>query len=243
MDNRGRSVYGVGEEPDPRFSMANERTTLAWLRTAMAPRRRRDRPALGHRRLARAAPLGARHRRRLCLGGAALAVRAVRRWAQVERAMRQRQPLPAPRALVWLASGIRALAILVLALVVVELADDGPRRPQPSARRSPAARTHRPGLVADRPRRQRPVAPLLALQVQRRLWVLAAASALAAGAVAWRSTTATRHAELRAEWAGRPTRCSSAGDRRGCGRTRRYGDRGRRPHRLTEGDPPTQGRT
>ena len=44
--------------------------------------------------------------------------------------------------------------------------------------------------------------PLLALQVHRQLWVLAAASAVAAGAVAWRSTIATRHAELRAERAG-----------------------------------------
>ena len=31
-----RSVYGEGEEPDPRFSLANERTFLAWLRTALA---------------------------------------------------------------------------------------------------------------------------------------------------------------------------------------------------------------
>ena len=30
------SVYGVGEEPDPRFSLANERTFLAWTRTALA---------------------------------------------------------------------------------------------------------------------------------------------------------------------------------------------------------------
>jgi hypothetical protein len=25
-------VYGVGEEPDPRFTLANERTLLAWMR-------------------------------------------------------------------------------------------------------------------------------------------------------------------------------------------------------------------
>jgi len=31
-----RRVYGVGEEPDPRFSLANERTFLAWIRTALA---------------------------------------------------------------------------------------------------------------------------------------------------------------------------------------------------------------
>lgn len=30
------SVYRDGEEPDPRFSLANERTFLAWLRTALA---------------------------------------------------------------------------------------------------------------------------------------------------------------------------------------------------------------
>ncbi|GAA3773343.1 DUF202 domain-containing protein [Microbacterium kribbense] len=31
-----RSVYSVGEEPDPRFSLANERTFLAWIRTSLA---------------------------------------------------------------------------------------------------------------------------------------------------------------------------------------------------------------
>jgi uncharacterized membrane protein YidH (DUF202 family) len=30
------SVYGQGDEPDPRFSLANERTALAWMRTALA---------------------------------------------------------------------------------------------------------------------------------------------------------------------------------------------------------------
>lgn len=31
-----RSVFSVGTEPDARFSLANERTFLAWLRTALA---------------------------------------------------------------------------------------------------------------------------------------------------------------------------------------------------------------
>ena len=30
------SLYGSGSEPDPRFSLANERTFLAWIRTALA---------------------------------------------------------------------------------------------------------------------------------------------------------------------------------------------------------------
>lgn len=33
---RPRSVYGVGAEPDPRFTLANERTYLAWVRTSVA---------------------------------------------------------------------------------------------------------------------------------------------------------------------------------------------------------------
>ena len=32
---RPASVYGVGTEPDIRFSLANERTALAWLRTGL----------------------------------------------------------------------------------------------------------------------------------------------------------------------------------------------------------------
>ncbi|HET8988949.1 MAG TPA: DUF202 domain-containing protein, partial [Humibacillus sp.] len=31
-----RSVYEHGEDPDPRFSLANERTFLAWVRTSLA---------------------------------------------------------------------------------------------------------------------------------------------------------------------------------------------------------------
>ena len=31
-----RWVYGAGDEPDARFSLANERTFLAWIRTSLA---------------------------------------------------------------------------------------------------------------------------------------------------------------------------------------------------------------
>jgi putative membrane protein len=31
-----RSVFMAGTEPDPRFSLANERTFLAWIRTSLA---------------------------------------------------------------------------------------------------------------------------------------------------------------------------------------------------------------
>ena len=32
---RPQWIYGVGEEPDYRFSLANERTFLAWVRTSL----------------------------------------------------------------------------------------------------------------------------------------------------------------------------------------------------------------
>ena len=35
-DRKPESVYGVVDEPDPRFSLANERTALSWMRTALA---------------------------------------------------------------------------------------------------------------------------------------------------------------------------------------------------------------
>ena len=35
-DRFPRWVYGHGTEPDPRFSLANERTFLAWIRTSLA---------------------------------------------------------------------------------------------------------------------------------------------------------------------------------------------------------------
>jgi putative membrane protein len=117
---RPDSVYGVGEEPDPRFSLANERTQLAWMRTALAL-------VGGGVALISVASLatlpdwagliGAAS----CLGGAALAVRAVAGWARVERALRLRQPLPPPRSLAILAGGVVLLACLTLVLAIVEV--------------------------------------------------------------------------------------------------------------------------
>lgn len=120
-DRKPDSVYGVGDEPDPRFSLANERTTLSWMRTALALvaggvaivslSSLSNLPAWS-------ALVGAA----ACLGGAALAVRAVAAWARVERALRLREPLPAPRALFALAGGVVVLGAFTLVLAVVEIA-------------------------------------------------------------------------------------------------------------------------
>lgn len=114
------SVYGTGEEPDPRFSLANERTALAWMRTALAL-------VAGGVALISVSSIADLPRwtpligAAACLGGAALATRAVTGWASVERALRSRRPLPAPRALYYLAGGVVVLAVLTLVLAVVEL--------------------------------------------------------------------------------------------------------------------------
>jgi len=115
------SVYGVGHEPDPRFTLANERTALAWMRTALAL-------VGGGVALISVASVAALPKwsaligAAVCVAGALLAWRAVTGWARVERALRLRQQLPAPRALVWLAGGVILLGALTLALTILQLA-------------------------------------------------------------------------------------------------------------------------
>jgi putative membrane protein len=106
---RPRSVYGVGEEPDPRFSMANERTALAWARTALAM-------VAGGVGLMSVAPLtGAVGLSRvisavLSLLGGVLAVSSVLGWMRRETALRTGRPLPGPVVLPWVAGVIVVLA-------------------------------------------------------------------------------------------------------------------------------------
>jgi putative membrane protein len=111
-DRRPRWVYEHGDDPDPRFSLANERTALAWVRTALALvaggaaltslASIADLPGL----LDVLAALA-------CLGGGGLAVRAALGWARVERALREARALPAPRSL-----GLVAGLVVVLAVAL-----------------------------------------------------------------------------------------------------------------------------
>lgn len=85
-------LYDVGDEPDPRFSLANERTFLAWVRTSLAVL------AGGVALHGFQVPDPAWLRRVLVVallvfGGATTAL-AYRRWSLVERAMRTGRPLP-----------------------------------------------------------------------------------------------------------------------------------------------------
>jgi putative membrane protein len=101
----------VGAPPDYRYSLANERTFLAWLRTGLAL-------TGGGLAAAQFLPSGAIRLvlavTLLALGGA-VAVRAVDRWARTERAMRLGEHLPPSRfpALLALAIAVGAVALIV----------------------------------------------------------------------------------------------------------------------------------
>ncbi len=104
-------------EPDYRFTLANERTFLAWLRTALGL-------------LAAAVAVvqlvpelvipGARH-----VVGGILALLAIftaasgmHRWEQVNKAMRLGLPLPRQRTPLWLGAGFILVAVLGLGLII-----------------------------------------------------------------------------------------------------------------------------
>jgi putative membrane protein len=108
-------VYGTGEEPDYRFSFANERTFLAWVRTALA--------LLAAGVALDAVDLSIPDRVQhglaflfVVLGILSAAV-AWFRWARAERAMRRQGPLP---PLGW--GAVFALAVVVAGLVLLAAA-------------------------------------------------------------------------------------------------------------------------
>ncbi|WP_331253770.1 YidH family protein [Modestobacter sp. VKM Ac-2984] len=106
-------VYGAGREPDPRFSLANERTFLAWIRTSLAL------VAAGVALEALELPIAEGLRLASALVFIVLGLLAPAQawlgWAATERAMRQGRPLPAPRLGVVLAGGTTVAGLLVLA--------------------------------------------------------------------------------------------------------------------------------
>jgi putative membrane protein len=107
-----RRVFGRGTEPDARFSLANERTFLAWVRTALALL------AAGVALEALDLPLHAGLRRAAALVlvtlGVLAPVQAWTGWARTERALRERRPLPAPAFSGPLAVGLLVAGVLVL---------------------------------------------------------------------------------------------------------------------------------
>ncbi len=106
----------VGEEPDYRFTLANERTFLAWVRTALA---------LAAGGLAVISLLEDYEGSEL-LGVALLvlsfatAASAYRRWALNERSMRLSEPLPHSRLPLLMAIGTAVVALVAAVMMVVD---------------------------------------------------------------------------------------------------------------------------
>ena len=106
-----------GTEPDPRFTLANERTFLAWIRTALALL------AGGIAIEAFTSDLFLEPVRKslavlLLLLGMLLSAGAAVRWIRVERSMRNKTPLPLP-LIVPLLAGAGALAAAVVLVFVL----------------------------------------------------------------------------------------------------------------------------
>ncbi|MCW3820244.1 DUF202 domain-containing protein [Micromonospora sp. DR5-3] len=108
-------------EPDPRFTLANERTLLAWLRTSLGL-------VVAGLAITAATDLLANKvltgslATACCSLGLVVCVLAYRRWMEIERALRRRRPIPAPTAAPLLAGTLCVVAVtaaVAAALVVL----------------------------------------------------------------------------------------------------------------------------
>lgn len=107
-----------GKEPDPRFTLANERTFLTWLSTALA---------LSVGGMAVAALPGQLFVPWLRTALACLLVTlaalaaglAYPRWRRIQRALRAQSPLPAPALAALFGYGVAAVALTALVLVLL----------------------------------------------------------------------------------------------------------------------------
>ena len=112
-------MYGVGVEPDPRFSFANERTFLAWIRTALGF----IAAGVALAAVARLGPQDGPQVRAaavlLVACGLVSGLGAFTRWARSERAMRLDRPLPSSPLLVVLTVLVVLAAVAALVALVV----------------------------------------------------------------------------------------------------------------------------
>jgi len=108
---------GGGREPDYRFTLANERTFLAWIRTSLALL------AGGIALHALSESLSEGTRTVLAVAAVALSlaltVSSYMRWRRVQDAMRRGDPLPRPWAVPLLATGVAVVAGAVAVILVV----------------------------------------------------------------------------------------------------------------------------
>ena len=115
---RRADLRDVGRDPDPRFTLANERTFLAWNRTALAliggglaAGQLLDFDSRGARLVVALPPIAL---------GLLLALTSYRRWEANERAMRLDEPLPGGGPPWLLSVGIAVVAVVALVVLVVD---------------------------------------------------------------------------------------------------------------------------
>lgn len=108
-----QAVYRHGTEPDPRLTLANERTFLAWIRTSLAliaasvALEALQLPIRPHFRFYSAGIF--------ILLGLFAPMHAWISWMRTERAMRKNQPLPAPAFSGVVAAGVAVAGLLIAA--------------------------------------------------------------------------------------------------------------------------------
>ncbi len=106
-------VYGAGQEPDPRFTLANERTFLAWVRSALAVIAigvAIDELEVGSNDALRALVVIS-----LISIGCIFTLVSFIRWARIERAMRLSKPIPS------LVAGLGFVVFLVVVGLLIAL--------------------------------------------------------------------------------------------------------------------------
>lgn len=112
-----RTLLPEGKEPDPRFTLANERTFLAWIRTSLAflaggvALEAFRSPNVPEHLWSAAAVL-------VLVVGMLIGLGAAVRWLRVERAMRTGKALPVPAIVPFLAGVAVVACAVVLGFVI-----------------------------------------------------------------------------------------------------------------------------
>jgi putative membrane protein len=115
---RPHRVYYAGDDPDPRFSLANERTFLSWVRTSLALTAGAVAVHMPLLDLSRGVRLGLSTW--LLLLAVMTAVLAWYRWTRSEMAMRGLRPMPGFRGGLSFLFGVSVLIVAVFVLGFVE---------------------------------------------------------------------------------------------------------------------------